>query len=785
MHSISTETRIRIAVTGVVQGVGFRPFVYNLALQHKLSGWVRNNNGVVQIEIQGASAAVDAFIKQLKFQPPSLAQIAQIVTESIHLIPGPERSFEILESTASLAIQQKFVPADSATCHECLSELFDSSNRRYRYPFINCTNCGPRFTIISSLPYDRPGTAMAPFKMCVSCQQEYDDPENRRFHAQPNACATCGPSLTFISATNGTSRHDSALHSAIEQLRNGQIVAIKGLGGFHLVCDATNAAAVNELRQRKLRAKKPFALMMPNLDMVRKYCHCSAQEEDELVSNSRPIVLLKTLCRSNLPDAVAPGLDCLGVMLPYTPLHHLLTTEFNGPLIATSGNLSEEPIAIDNAEARHRLAKIADSFLLHDRGIQSRYDDSVVTFVAENRIVLRRARGIAPLAIKLPFTANTQALACGAHLKNTFCLVQNDQAYVSQHIGNLENIETLEHFEGTLDTYRKLFGVTPDLIVHDCHPDYLSTVFAHELAAKETLARFEVQHHHAHIVSCMIEHGLTQPVIGVAFDGSGYGLDDTLWGGEFLLATLTGSQRLAHFKPVRLPGGSLGVREPWRMALSYIYDSSSQYVGASLGHFADTVAAHHGHSAFELVKKQICNGLNSPLTSSCGRLFDAMSALLGICHKAEYEGEAAIKLECVANKAAYDYYSACPTLYPFELAGDQPPFVVDTKPILEAAYDEYLEGVRSECIAARFHHTIAQLILDICRRLRTITGIQIVCLSGGVFQNAVLLKLSHQLLTADGFDVFFPRQLPANDGGLSLGQAIIALANAGAITLRR
>jgi hydrogenase maturation protein HypF len=783
MHAIATDTRVRIAVSGVVQGVGFRPFVYNLAATHCLVGYVRNIEGAVEIELQGPLAAIDAFVEQLTLEPPPLAHIESIATESIAPLDEWESHFEIRQSAAASVFQPKFLPADAATCQECLSELFDRNNRRFRYPFINCTNCGPRFTIISSLPYDRPSTTMAPFSMCVPCQTEYRDPANRRFHAQPNACSKCGPSLTYIDATERSElREESALAFTLEQLGRGRIVAIKGLGGFHLMCDATDKVALQRLRKRKRRTQKPFAVMMSNLQMVRKYCHCSEEEERELTSTSRPIVLLRKQDQCALPDDISPGLDCLGVMLPYTPVHHLLISDYNSPLVATSANLSEEPIAIDNEEAMQRLTEIADGFLLHDRAIYSRYDDSVIRIIDTSKTTLRRARGIAPLPIKLPFKARAQALACGAHLKNTICFVHNDQAYVSQHIGDLENIETSEHFERTLNTYKSLFGFTPAFIAHDCHPDYVTTAFAHDLAARDKLLRFEVQHHHAHIVSCMIEHGLTQPVIGVAFDGLGYGLDGTLWGGEFLLASLSEYQRLAHLEPVHLPGSSLGIKQPWRMALSYLYTSSPANTG-SLANFAAEMADLKGKTAVELVKQQIHKRLNSPLTSSCGRLFDAMSALLGICHEAEYEGQAAIELETLANQATGLIDLESKSVYPFEIAGDGWPLVIKTRAILEAAYHEYLEGAPANLVAAKFHHAVAHVIHAVCVQLRELTGIQKVCVSGGVFQNALLLRLSRRLLAIAGFQLFFPQQLPANDGGLSLGQAVIALAKAEAITL--
>lgn len=774
--------RVLITVSGVVQGVGFRPFVYSLAHRHNLVGFVCNNDGVVQMEVQGANGSISNFIEQLKIEAPPLSQIEHISSQQVAALHEPEITFQIRHSSCSNLAQQKFVPADTSTCQDCFSELFDKNNRRYRYPFINCTNCGPRFTIISSLPYDRQSTTMSVFPMCSLCLQEYEDPTDRRFHAQPNACSRCGPSLNFVEV--GTRREifrdENALQFAIQRLRLGEIVAVKGLGGFHLVCDATNVRAIERLRQRKSRASKPFAVMMLDMDMVRRYCHCSAAESEELCSTTRPIVLLRKQSEFSLPAEVSPELDCVGVMLPYTPLHHLLMADFNRPLIATSANQSEEPIAIDNDDALTRLEDIADGFLMHDRQIYSRYDDSVVRMVGDQRTMLRRSRGFAPLPIKLPFQTCADALACGAHLKNTFCFVHKDQAFVSQHVGDLENTETHEHFEQTLTTYEVLFGFRPDVISHDLHPDYLSTAFAQRLSAERQLPLFNVQHHHAHIASCMVEHGLTQPVIGIAFDGHGYGLDGTLWGGEFLKVSLSEFQRLAYFEPVPLPGGSQAIKNPWRMALSYICANSSP---DRLGRFVDLLAQRYGQNTLDLVRKQIDKRFNSPLTSSCGRLFDAMSALLGVCYNADYEGQAAMELESLANQATGLMDCAMPDSYSFQVTGAVPPFIVRTRQVVEAAYDEHLHSVPTSVIAAKFHQTVAQIVLSVCQKARQLTGIDTVCLSGGVFQNALLLSLTCKLLSAASFSVYSPRLLPANDGGLSLGQAIIALARADAISI--
>jgi len=758
-------TRLKITVSGIVQGVGFRPFVFNLAGRLALSGYVRNNNGAVEIEAQGPAEALEAFLHRLESEAPPLAAITSMVSESVSPQPDGPHGFLILESARDPSTQ-RFLPPDSATCADCLAELFDPADRRFRYPFINCTNCGPRFTIINSLPYDRPATTMASFPMCKACRDEYEDPANRRFHAQPNACPQCGPSLEFAGATD-------PVPAVLDAFANSQIIAVKGLGGFHLMCDAADEKALRALRQRKGRSRKPFAVMMADVEMVRSYCQISYDEQRELTGSRRPIVLLRRSGPRHLPDEIAPGIDRLGVMLPYTPLHHLLLRDYQRPLVATSANYNEEPIAIENAEARRRLAKIADGFLTHNRDIRSRYDDSVVKFAGRDRLAIRRARGLAPLPIQLSFKARRHVLACGAHLKNTFCLIRDNQAFVSQHIGDLENLETHEHFQDTLDTYLRLFDFQPDLISHDCHPDYLSTSIAQELAAQWRLPLVAAQHHHAHIVSCMAEHGLMEPVIGVAFDGLGYGPDATLWGGEFLVCSPAAYKRAAYLKPYPLPGGSRGIKQPWRMALSYICADGA--ADAVFLPFLRELESEYGSGTVETIKSQIAGQLNSPLTSSCGRLFDAVSALLGICRIADYEGQAAMELQAAVTSQSVgsDRLGA----YPFDLLGDEPPFSVLPAKILQAAYRDVIGHAPPAVVAARFHSTVARIILDVCLKLRELTRIQQVCLSGGVFQNDLLLQLARELLAADGFQVFSASQLPANDGGLSLGQAVIALAN--------
>lgn len=779
MYSVETNTRVRIIVSGIVQGVGFRPFVYNLAAKHTLAGYVRNRNGSAEIELDGTKARVDSFLAELETDAPPLAAIREITTEVIGVKHDQSDQFHILESIDDIGLSLKSVPPDAATCNDCLSELFDRHNRRYRYPFINCTNCGPRFTIISALPYDRANTTMSSFTMCRICENEYKDSDNRRFHAQPNACHDCGPSLSFI--VSGLSKPclygEEALTYAVSRLREGEIIAVKGLGGFQLLCDASNESVVKLLRQRKRRLIKPFALMLQNVAMVAQYCHSSPADLESLCSSATPIVLLGKKSNCTLPDSLAPNMNTLGVMLPGTPLHHLLITEFGKPLIATSANYSEEPIAIDNSEAVMRLSAIADGFLVHDRDIQSRYDDSVVRCSKGLKMTLRRARGLAPIPILLPFKATGIAFASGAQLKSTFCFIRDDHAYVSQHIGDLGTIETFQNFEQTVNTYERLFDLEPSIIGHDLHPDYLSVAFAQRLALERGLPVFSVQHHHAHIVSCMVEHGLTEPTIGVAFDGLGYGSDGTLWGGEFLLADYKRYERLAYFEPVPMSGGAMAIKQPWRMALSYVFNGEHE----AFTKFVDQLRNRYGRATVDMATRQIHASLNAPLTSSCGRLFDAMSALLDVCHMADYEGQAAMQLEAMAL-SEFDEGNDSQS-YPYgKFSGDQMPFVISGRNILLLAYQDYLSGTTKAIVAARFHATIANLIHDICVRVGKLKAINTICLSGGVFQNELLLCLASRLLTRSDFKVFFPQQLPANDGGLSLGQAVIALAQADAIT---
>lgn len=744
---MKTLTSKKIRVYGIVQGVGFRPFVYRLAKRYALKGWVLNTSSSVEIEIEGEEESIERFIIDLQTKLPPIARIEKIEIEDS--LPNNYHDFSIKESKEDLGYQ--LISPDIAVCKDCLKELFDPKDRRYRYPFINCTNCGPRFTIIKDIPYDRKNTTMAKFKMCDDCEREYNDLLDRRFHAQPNACPVCGPKLWI----KGIDSEDPIKETA-KLLKEGFIVAIKGLGGFHLACDATNTRTVKLLRERKKRGYKPFAVMMKDLDTVKRYCYISLEEERLLQSPQSPIVLLKIKNLGDISVEVAPNNRYLGVMLPYTPLHHILLREIDLPLIMTSGNLSEEPICQDNEEALDRLKGIADYFLLNDRDIYSRYDDSVVFVLEDKPQIIRRARGYAPSPIKLPFKIK-QTLACGGELKNTFCLTKDNYAFISQHIGDLENIETLEHFTNTIELYKRLFRVEPEVIACDMHPDYLSTRYA--LQFEEILPIIRVQHHYAHIVSCMVENGITEPVIGVAFDGSGYGLDGNIWGGEVLIADYDSFIRKAHLEYLPMPGGELAIRKPYRLAIGYLYSLLGDIPKLS---FLDNVSEEE----IKIIKEQIEKGINTPLTSSIGRLFDAISSILNICSEATYEGQPAIELEMAIEDTDSEEY------YNFEIENDNDTFIIKVKPLFEEILDD-MGKVPNSYISVKFHNTVARMILDLSTLIREKTKINTVALSGGCFQNRALLKKSIVFLKEERFRVYIHSNVPCNDGGLSLGQAII------------
>lgn len=746
----------RIQITGIVQGVGFRPYVYGLASRHSLRGYCLNDSEGVVIEVQGAS--IGPFIDELRESPPPLARIDSIRVERLE--SGTEYDDFTIRESRVVPGKSVLVSPDMAVCPDCLREMLDPSDRRFLYPFINCTNCGPRYSIVLDIPYDRPKTTMACFVMCPDCDREYHDPGNRRFHAQPNACPACGPSAWMHG--NRAENNYAAIEEAGKLLKEGAIVAVKGLGGFHLACDAMNPIAVSRLRERKRRSNKPFALMVPDLDAAKLISEASPEEQCALLDRTRPIVLLKKKALSGIGEAAAPGNSRFGVMLPYTPLHYLLfRASALKALVMTSGNLSEEPIVISNGEALKKLSGLADHFLLHDRDIYMRVDDSIARVERKRRLVLRRARGFAPEPIDLG-AGSVEVFAAGALLKNTFCITKGRNAILSQHMGDLENIEALEFYRETLRNLKNTFRAEPAVVAHDLHPDYLSTRFAVEYAKEHGIPDemvIAVQHHHAHIASAIAEHGLSGPVIGVAFDGTGLGMDGNIWGGEFLVATRKDFKRAAHLRYMRLPGGDAAAKEPWRMALSCLVDSCGTM--DALKGFQERIGGKAG-----IVAEMIRKGVNSPLTSSMGRLFDAAASIAGVRDDITFEAEAAIEFESIASEGE--------DAYPFELEGEGP-ITIDTRPLIRAMVKDANSGIPVGSMAGRFHSTIAEMVLRVSEILSSKTGINDVVLSGGVFQNRLLSELTEGKLRAAGFEVYRQERVPANDGGISLGQAAVAI----------
>ncbi len=747
----------RLRVTGLVQGVGFRPFVHRLALRHHLGGWVRNATGDVQIAVEGPPAELDEFVAELRLEAPPLARIEGLALEPA----GVEglQDFAILTSARESNRRQPVSP-DVAICSACAAELLDPANRRFGYPFITCTDCGPRYTVIESMPYDRERTSMAAFRQCPTCLAEYRDPGNRRYHSETNSCPACGPRLCFSAGAPGTRNTSASLDGAVRLLTRGGVLAVRGLGGFHLAVDATNAAAIATLRSRKRRDAKPLAIMVRTLEDVLPLAWVGDAEAALLTSPERPIVLLTARPDAGLGPGVAPGLTQIGIMLAYTPLHHLLLDLAKRPLVMTSGNLADEPIATGNAEALTRLASIADGFLLHDREIVARYDDSVVRVVGGQPVFLRRARGYAPLPLALPVASPRPLLAVGPHLKNTLTLVHGGTAYVSQHVGDLESVETLDHFQATLAAHRRLFGIQPEIAVRDAHPGYLSSRLAEELGFERTIT---VQHHHAHIAAVLAEHGVTDPVLGVAYDGTGYGDDGTTWGAEILVADLTGYRRVGHLLPAPLPGGDLAARAPWRSALGYL--------SVEPGLASSFVAAFEGVDPREraVAERQIARRLNAPLASSMGRLFDAAAAVIGVRRHASYEGQAAMELEALAARRPA-------TEYPCRFSECDGRLVLDPLPLLAALGSRRRRGADLADLAADFHASIAWATTELIRRLTRSTGLGTVALAGGVFQNARLLESVRGRLSALGLRVLIPVRLSPNDGAISYGQAAVGAA---------
>jgi len=750
---VRNTIRQRIRVEGIVQGVGFRPFVYSLASRLGLGGMVGNDTTGAFIEVEGDRVAVERFLDALGREAPPLAVIERLTVEAIQPLGDP--GFSIVESDRSGA-RRALISPDMATCDGCLRELFDPTDRRFRYPFLNCTNCGPRFTIIRDVPYDRLATTMAGFPMCSDCAREYHDPRDRRFHAQPVCCPTCGPRLSLTAAGGATDSGDLVERTA-SLILEGAVVAIKGLGGYHLAADASNEDACGALRRRKHREDKPFAVMVADLAGARRLCEVDDQEALALAGTRRPIVLLRRLRDAPVAPSVAPGNRHLGVMLPYTPLHHLVAGELGRPFVLTSGNESDEPIAFLDAEAAERLAPIADAFLTHDRPIHMRTDDSVIRVWHGRELPVRRSRGYVPEPIALSRPVARPVLALGAELKSAFCIARGSHAFVSHHIGDLENYETLRSFAEGIEHFRRLLDVDPEVVAHDLHPEYLSTKHALEMDGVDLRG---VQHHHAHVASCLADNGEEGPVIGVAFDGLGFGTDGTIWGGEFLVADLGGFERRGHLEAVPLPGAASAIREPWRMAAAYLDAAFAQAPPEGL----DVV--RRNADRWEDVTAVARAGVNSPATSSAGRLFDAVAAILGVRDSVNYEGQAAIELEQLADPGEDGAYRA-------GISG-QDPFRVSGAELVRRVCEDLLAGVEPPVIAARFHGGVARLVVDSAIRLRESTGLQTVALSGGVFQNLLLLDRIVPGLEAGGFRVLTHSRVPPNDGGISLGQAVVA-----------
>ncbi len=751
----------KIYIEGIVQGVGFRPFIFKLANEFNLKGYIYNDTNGVYIEVEGEDEDIDKFIEAILTKAPPLSLIEKITWEKTEVKGYKE--FFIEKSKGG---EEKFVliSPDVSTCDDCLRELFDPKDRRFKYPFINCTNCGPRFTIIIDVPYDRAKTTMSVFKMCDECESEYHNPSNRRFHAQPNACPVCGPSIKLFDNNLKEIKCDDVIKETAKILRNGYIVAIKGLGGYYLACDALNEKAVAELRKRKMRIEKPFAIMIPGIEWLDKICVYNEAELRLLTSIQRPIVLIKKKENCPIAEQVAPRNSYLGVMLPYTPLHHLLLREVDIPLVMTSGNLTEEPIAYKDNDAFERLKNIADYFLIHNRKIYIRCDDSVSAVIAGKPIMIRRSRGYVPYPVRIPFEAKRHVLAVGGHLKNTFCFLKGRYAFLSHHIGDLENWATLESFIEGIEHFKKLFDLNPEILAYDLHPEYLSTKYALELNIPNKVS---VQHHHAHIVSCMTENNITGPVIGIAFDGTGYGTDGKIWGGEFIVANFSSFERFAHFEYVPLPGGELAIKEPWRMAVSYLYHVfDDDFLSIEIP-FVKSLTNEQTNKV-KILLQMIKKGINSPLTSAVGRLFDAVSAICGVRLKVNYEAQAAMEFQMFADESEEDSYN-------FEFLDDSKPWRISFNRGIKEIIEDILNSIPIQKISGKFHNTISNIICYVADKIRRETGINKVVLSGGVFQNALLTRKTVLKLVRENFEVYLHSKVPPNDGGLSLGQAVVAL----------
>jgi hydrogenase maturation protein HypF len=749
----AARRRVAVRVDGVVQGVGFRPFVYRLARELALDGHVRNDTRGVLLEVEGDAPAVGTFLEALVAEAPPLAVVEHTDVRELPAGRSGVPGFTIGDSDPA-GVADALVSADGPTCADCLAELRDEHDRRHRYPFINCTNCGPRFTIVRGVPYDRPQTTMAGFPMCPCCRAEYEDPGDRRFHAQPNACPACGPRAALVGAPAG----GDAVAAAAALLRRGAIVAVKGLGGYHLACRADDGPAVAALRARKHREDKPFALMVADVEAARELAAMSPAEERLLGSPARPVVLVRRRTVARVAPAVAPGARELGLMLPYTPLHHLLLQDAGIPIVLTSGNVSDEPIAYRDDDALERLGAIADAFLVHDRPIHMRTDDSVVRVVRDRVVVLRRSRGLVPESLALPTPCTTPVLAVGAQLKSTFCVAKGSRAWVGHHIGDLDDARTRSSFVEGIAHFERLFAVRPGLVAHDLHPDYASTAVALE---REGVATVGVQHHHAHLAACLAEHGVAERAVGAIYDGAGLGLDGTTWGGELLVGDLRGFTRAGHLLAVRMPGGDRAARQPWRMAAAWL-----MACGGAQPRRPRALREAVAEEAWATVCAMAQRGFAAPETTSMGRLFDAVAALCGLRARSTYEGQAAVELESVAeltHRGAYEL--------PFGRT-----LVLDARPLIRAIVDDVEAGTAVPIIAMRFHRAVAEATARVCGVAAAGAGVETVVLSGGVFQNRVLLELTGDALRAAGLRVLVPERLPPNDGGISYGQTAVAAA---------
>lgn len=755
---VARVRRCTVAIEGVVQGVGFRPFVYRTALRHGLVGTVRNSLQGALVEVEGDEARLRRFLDEVTAPPASTVEGHRVTV----LWDEPRGAGVTLTIGRSVRDGEArlFPVPDLAVCAACLSELADPGDRRHGYALLTCAACGPRFTMVSALPYDRERTTMARFVMCARCRSEYDDPRDRRLHAEGIACPACGPRLSLHGPDWTVMPTTDPIGTAASALREGRIVAVKGVGGYHLACDATAGATVDELRRRKRRDAKPLAVMVQDVQGARALAHVSDAEAELLTSAARPIVLVRRRVQAPIADEVAPGCRDLGILLPYTALHHRLLGAVGRPLVMTSGNMSDEAIAYRDDDARHRLRGVVDLAVVHDRPIEVPCDDSVARVVRGAPCLVRRSRGYVPLAVRLPVAAGRPVLACGGELKHTFAVVRGDQAFLSQHLGDLTSESAFREFLHAVEHFQRLFALSPQVVAHDLHPGYRSTVYARSLGALERVA---VQHHHAHIASCLADNGIDRRVLGVAWDGSGYGLDGRVWGGEFLVADLAGFERAGSFEAVPLPGGDAAVREPWRMAAVFLRAA----YGEAMATLDLAFVRRLDPTAWRVLARAAEQGLNSPLTSSAGRLFDAVASLLGVRDRVGFEAQAAIELEALAEPEA-------DRTYPTGLDETGGPLVVRTTDVVRGVVEDLLGEVPAKRIAARFHATLADVLARVCERLRTRTGLSAVALSGGVFQNAWLLSAAIERLEASGFEVYRHRQVPANDGGLALGQAAVA-----------